>query len=59
LETGLTYTAGLSLGEAFRFAWSTYKRHAGLFIAILLAMAGAWVVVEVLVVAGQDFGLWW
>jgi hypothetical protein len=44
--------------QAARSAWPVYKRHYGLFMAFLLALFGAWVVLEIVVVVGQDFGIW-
>jgi hypothetical protein len=47
----------LSLRSAWRFAWGALARHFGLFAGILLTMAAAWVVLEIVVVRGQQFGL--
>jgi hypothetical protein len=49
--------APISLGLAFRFAWRTLTRRFGLFTAILLTFVAAWVVLEVVVVKGQQFGI--
>jgi hypothetical protein len=50
----------LSIRQAVTFAWPTFKKHFVLFAAILLTIAAAWVVLEVVVVAGQRLGLvWW
>jgi hypothetical protein len=46
--------------EAINFAWTTFKKHYPLLTAILLTIFGAWVVLEIIVIAGQRFGLvWW
>jgi uncharacterized membrane protein len=42
---------------AFRFAWRALAQRFGLFAAILLTFAAAWVVLEVVVVYGQHFGI--
>jgi uncharacterized membrane protein len=47
----------ISMREAFRFAWPTYKKRVGLFAAILLTILGAWVALELVVIAGQRFGI--
>ncbi len=49
----------ISVGRAIQFAWPTFKRRFGLLAAIPLTAFAAWVVLEILVVAGQQFGLWW
>ena len=46
-----------SIRKAFHFAWKVYKEHAGLFTACLLTFFAAWVVLEIIVIAGQRFGL--
>src|SRR5260370_23522808 len=43
--------------HAFDFAWPTLKKHFGLFTAVLLTILGAWVVLEIVVIAGQRFGI--
>jgi hypothetical protein len=46
--------------HALGFAWSTYKQRWSLFTAMLLTMVGAWVALELIVIAGQRLGLvWW
>jgi hypothetical protein len=46
--------------HAVNFAWATFKKHYGLLIAILLSILGAWIALEIVVIAGQRFGiLWW
>ena len=46
--------------QAVNFAWATYKKHYRLFTAILLTIFGTWAVLEIIVIAGQRFGiLWW
>lgn len=46
-----------SIRKAFDFAWITLKKQSGLFTAILLTFCASWVILEVIVVAGQRFGL--
>jgi hypothetical protein len=50
----------ISMGQVFSFAWVTFKQHWGLFTAILLTLFIAWVVLEIVVIAGQELGwaLW-
>jgi hypothetical protein len=48
----------ISLRQAADFAWPAFKKHFGLFAAILLTFFGAWVILELMVIAGQRFGLW-
>ncbi len=50
----------ISVGQAVNFAWPTFRRRFGLFTAILLTIFGAWVALEIVVIAGQRFGnvLW-
>lgn len=48
----------LSIRQAISFAWSSFKKRYGLFTAILLTIFGAWVVLEIVVIAGQRFGFW-
>lgn len=46
--------------QAINFAWTTFKTHYRLLIAILLVVVGAWIALEVLVIAGQSLGvMWW
>ena len=47
----------ISIGEAVTFARSAYGRRWRLFTSVLLAMLGAWVVVEVLVFTTQSLGI--
>ena len=47
----------ISIYQAVNFAWATYKRRSGLFIAVLLTIFGAWVALEIVVIAGQRFGI--
>lgn len=47
------------LRPAASFAWAAFKIHYPLLMAILLTAFGAWVVLEIIVVAGQRLGLWW
>jgi len=47
----------ISIGEAVDFAWSAYRRRWRLLIGVLLAMLGAWVVLEVVVVTTARFGI--
>jgi uncharacterized membrane protein len=50
----------LSVREAVDFAWARYKEHYGLLTAFMLTFFAAWVILEVIVIAGQRFGylLW-
>ena len=47
----------ISMRHAFGIAWPALKKHFGLFTAVLLTTFGAWVVLEVVVIAGQRFGI--
>jgi uncharacterized membrane protein len=47
----------LSIRQAFNFSWPIFKKRFGLFIAVLLAIFGAWVALEIVVIAGQRFGI--
>jgi len=43
--------------HAFEFAWPVFKKRFGLFTAVLLTILAAWVVLEIVVIAGQRFGI--
>jgi hypothetical protein len=43
--------------HAFDFAWPALKQRFGLFSAVLLTILAAWVVLEIVVIAGQRFGI--
>jgi hypothetical protein len=47
----------ISTRHAFDFAWPALKNRFGLFTAVLLTILAAWVVLEVVVIAGQRFGI--
>jgi hypothetical protein len=47
----------LSIRQAFNFAWPIFKKHFGLFTAVLLTIFGAWVALEIVVIAGQRLGI--
>jgi hypothetical protein len=47
----------LSIRQAFNFAWPIFKKRFGLFTAVLLTIFGAWVALEIVVIAGQRFGI--
>ena len=47
----------ISMRHAFDFAWPTLKKRFGLFTAVLLTILTAWVVLEIVVIAGQRFGI--
>jgi hypothetical protein len=47
----------ISVRQAFNFAWPIFKKRFGLFTAVLLTIFGAWVTLEIVVVAGQRFGI--
>jgi uncharacterized membrane protein len=48
----------ISARHAFDFAWPIFKKHFGLFAAVLLTLFAAWVVLETVVIAGQGLGIW-
>jgi hypothetical protein len=62
-QFGVSATVKLNsiiIHQAVNFAWATFKKHFGLLIAILLTILGAWIALEIVVIAGQRFGiLWW
>jgi uncharacterized membrane protein len=43
--------------RAFDFAWPAFKKRFGLFTAVLLTILAAWAVLEIVVIAGQRFGI--
>lgn len=47
----------ISIRQAFNFAWPIFKKRFGLFTAVLLTIFGAWVTLEIVVIAGQRFGV--
>jgi uncharacterized membrane protein len=47
----------ISICQAFNFAWPIFKKRFGLFTAALLTIFGAWVVLEIVVIAGERFGI--
>ncbi len=47
----------ISIRQAFDFAWPIFKKRFGLFTAVLLTIFGAWVVLEIVVITGQRFGI--
>src|SRR5260370_33280801 len=47
----------ISIRHAFDFAWPTLKKRFGLFTAVLLTILGAWVVLEIVLIVGQRFGV--
>jgi hypothetical protein len=49
--------SAISVRHAFDFAWPAFKKHFGLFTAVLLTIFGAWIVLEIVVIAGQRFGI--
>jgi hypothetical protein len=48
--------AQVSIRRAFQNAWPVYLRHIGLMTALPGTLFGSWVLLEVLVVAGQSLG---
>jgi len=49
-----------TIRHAFDFGWATFKANFRLLTACVLTFFGSWVILEVLVVAGQRLGfLWW
>ncbi len=49
--------SAISMRLAFDFAWPAFKKRFGLFTAVLLTILAAWVVLEIVVIAGQSFGI--
>jgi uncharacterized membrane protein len=47
----------ISMRHSFDFAWPIFKKRFGLFTAVLLTILAAWVVLEIVVIAGQRFGI--
>ena len=47
----------ISMRHAFDFAWPTLKKRFGLFTAVLLTILAAWVLLEIVVITGQRFGI--
>ena len=47
-----------SIRKAFHFAWKVYKEQFGLLTACLLTFFAAWVILEIIVIAGQQSGIW-
>jgi hypothetical protein len=47
----------ISVRQAFGFAWPIFKKRFGLFTAVLLTILGAWFALEIVVIAGQRFGI--
>lgn len=53
-------TKSPSIRTAYEFAWGIYKENYGLLAACMLTFLASWVILEVIVIAGQRFGfiLW-
>lgn len=47
----------ISIRQAFKIASPILKKRFGLFTAVLLTLLGAWVALEIVVIAGQRFGI--
>jgi uncharacterized membrane protein len=47
----------ISIRQAFKIASPILKKRFGLFTAVLLTIFGAWVALEIVVIAGQRFGI--
>jgi len=47
----------ISIRQAFKIASPILKKRFGLFTAVLLTLFGAWVALEIVVIAGQRFGI--
>ncbi|HEV7218860.1 MAG: hypothetical protein ACHP8A_18735 [Terriglobales bacterium] len=47
----------ISICQAFNFAWPVFKKRFGFFTSVLLTIFGAWVVLEIIVILGQRFGI--
>jgi len=46
-----------SIRTAYEFAWGIYKENFGLLVACMLTLLASWVILEVIVVAGQWYGV--
>ena len=47
----------ISIRQAFKIAWPILKKRFGLFTAVLSTIFAAWVALEIVVIAGQRFGI--
>lgn len=47
----------ISVRQAVNFAWPIFKKRIGLFTGVLLTILGAWAALEIVVIAGQRFGI--
>jgi uncharacterized membrane protein len=49
-----------SIRQTFKIAWALYKKHYRLFIASIFVFFASWLLLELIVIAGQRFGffLW-
>lgn len=47
----------ISIRQAFNFAWPIFTKRFCLFTAVLLTIFGAWVALEIIVIAGQRLGI--
>jgi hypothetical protein len=47
----------ISISQAVNFAWPALKKRFGLFTAVLLTIFAAWAALEIIVIAGQRFGI--
>ncbi len=47
----------ISIRQAFKIASPILKKRFGLFTAVLLTLFGAWVALEIVVIAGERFGI--
>jgi hypothetical protein len=47
----------ISLHAALRFAWTAYKQHFQLFAAMLVAVLGGWVALEILAFTASQMGI--
>jgi hypothetical protein len=47
----------ISISQAVIFAWPAFKKRYVLFATVLLTIFGAWAALEIVVIAGQRFGI--
>ena len=50
-------SSSVSIRKALNFAWATFQKRYALFAAIVLALFGSWIALEIVVIAGQRLGL--
>src|SRR5215472_14946675 len=47
----------VSLSQAVGFAWPAFRKHYRFFSVVLLTVFAAWIALEIVVIAGQRFGI--